>query len=401
MTAEITELSRSKVCRRNPPKKKALTEQRVADLTEPGFTFDTKVPGLAVRITSKGSKSYVFQRKIHGRPLRFSLGKCAGLRLDAARDAASQWNGKIAAGIDIRSERAEQRAAAMAGKPITFEQAFEAFKKLKQRRASTLLDYETIWRLHIPAHLKAKSILEISSHDIEALKIKLMTPGKGRIEGKSRTAGKVVTLIGAILNKSGRRNDNPARDVEKPESRVRTRRLSGEEITSVFRVLDARRGELFADFIAIAVLTGARRGALCAMRWQDLDLVEAIWMVPAEWSKNRREIVVPLPSKAIEILSARKKDTNSTCWVWPSNKAACGHIVNPEKPLKAILQAACVTTVSMHDLRRTLGSRLAMTGAGSATITAALGHISPQSARAYVHLDVKYARAAMEKAING
>ncbi len=401
MTAEIIELQRPKIRLRNPPKKMALTEQRVADLKEPGFVFDTKVPGLAVRITPNGAKSYVFQRKADGRPLRVVLGKCAGLRLEAARDAAAQWNGKVAAGQDIRAERAARRAAVSTTKPITLEQAFEFFKKSKQRRASTLLDYETLWRLHIPAGLKAKSAMEISSQDIEQLKIKLMSPGKDGGQGKNRTAAKVVTLISAILNKSGRRNNNPARDVEKPEPRVRTRRLTGEEISTVFSVLDNKRGELFADLVAVAILTGARRGALCAMRWQDLDLVSAVWIVPAEWSKNRREIAVPLPAKAVAILSARKKSATCTNWVWPSRKAICGHIVNPEKPLNAILKEAGVTRVSMHDLRRTLGSRLAMTGAGAATITAALGHISPQSARAYVHLDVEHARAAMEKAIHG
>lgn len=400
MTADI-KLPSAGTRKRAPSRRIALTEQRVANLTEPGFVFDTKTPGLAVRVTPAGAKSYVFQRKIDGRPLRVTLGKCGGLRLDAARDAAAQWNGKVAAGLDIRSEREARRAAAAAAKPITLEQAFEVFKKTKQRRASTLLDYETLWRLHVPARLKPKSVVDISSQDIEQLKINLMSPGREGKQGKNRTAAKVVTLISAILSKSGRRSDNPARDVEKPEPRVRTRRLTGYEIAAVFSILDDKRGEFFADFVAIAILTGARRGALCAMRWQDLDLVSAVWVVPTEWSKNRREIAVPLPAKAVEILSTRKKSATCTSWVWPSRKAACGHIVNPEKPLNAILKEAGVTRVSMHDLRRTLGSRLAMTGAGAATITAALGHISPQSARAYVHLDVEHARAAMEKAING
>ena len=67
---------------------------------------------------------------------------------------------------------------------------------------------------------------------------------------------------------------------------------------------------------------------------------------------------------------------------------------------RAFLKAAEIDEpVSLHDVRRTLGSSLAKSGAAAATISKALGHVSPQSARAYVHLDVEPARAAIEKAL--
>jgi integrase len=58
-----------------------------------------------------------------------------------------------------------------------------------------------------------------------------------------------------------------------------------------------------------------------------------------------------------------------------------------------------VRDLRVHDLRRTVGSRLAMSGANAATISAALGHLSPDSARAYVHLTTEPVRAAIEKAL--
>jgi integrase len=77
-------------------------------------------------------------------------------------------------------------------------------------------------------------------------------------------------------------------------------------------------------------------------------------------------------------------------------------VVNPEKPWRAFLKAADIKErVSLHDVRRTLGSTLANSGAGAAVISKALGHVSPQSARAYVHLDVEPARLAIEKALGG
>ena len=71
-------------------------------------------------------------------------------------------------------------------------------------------------------------------------------------------------------------------------------------------------------------------------------------------------------------------DTTTSQWVWPSETARDGHVAEPRKALTRLLKEAGVETkLSMHDLRRTVGSRLAMSGANAATISAALGHLSP------------------------
>ena len=54
---------------------------------------------------------------------------------------------------------------------------------------------------------------------------------------------------------------------------------------------------------------------------------------------------------------------------------------------------------TLHDVRRTLGSRLAMNGVAGATISKVLGHVSPQSLKHYAHLDVTAGREAVERAL--
>ena len=69
-------------------------------------------------------------------------------------------------------------------------------------------------------------------------------------------------------------------------------------------------------------------------------------------------------------------------------------VAEPRKALNRLLKEAGVETkLSMHDLRRTVGSRLAMSGANAATIGAALGHLSPDSARASGYHSVPSIRA--------
>ena len=380
---------------RGPSKKVALTEQRVADLKATGSTIyvnDARMPGLSVRITKAGVKSYVFTKKVNGKFLRVTLGKVAGMTLNAARTASSAHHGDIAKGVDVGAARRRTKAAAKL-KAMTLADAYERFLALKERRASTVKDYNMLWRLHLPDRLKRKPLVEITSFDVEKLKTEVgrKTP---------RTANKVVVLLSAIMSKCGRWADNPARGIERFEERVRTRRLNADELARLWRALEAAEGTLWAHFFMVLIVTGARREALCSMRWQDLDLAAGVWVVPAIWSKNRREMAVPLTSIAVKVLQRRQQSRTRSPWVWPSALAKVGHVVNPEKPWRRFLKAAEIKeNASLHDVRRTLGSSLAKSGAAAAVISKALGHVSPQSARAYVHLDVEPARAATEKAL--
>ena len=314
------------------------------------------------------------------------------MTVEDARKAVLKLNGNTADGKDIRAERKAERARA-AKKPLTLGDAFDAFRNARDRRPSTQTDHEFLWRDYVPTPLKRKPVSEIDTSDIEAAKSAAMK--KGRV----RTAGKLVVFLGAILRAVGRKHDNPAADVSRPEPNRRTRRLNRDELAAVLKVLDEHRGELWPDFIAVALMTGARRGALQTMRWTDLHLEDGVWTVPATWSKNGRELAIALPAKAVEILKARQTKTTGQ-WVWPSETAKSGHVSEPRKPLERLLKEARVATkLSMHDLRRTVGSRLAMSGANAATISAALGHLSPASARAYVHLTTEPVRMAIEKAL--
>jgi integrase len=393
MTATLIDFPRKSA--RAASKKIGLTEQRVTNLKAAASTIyvnDARMPGLSVRITKSGVKSYVFTKKSSGKFLRITLGKTAAMTLTAARTAASAHHGDIARGVDVAAVRRTAKATARL-KALTLIDAYERFLTLKERRASTVKDYKMLWRLHVPDALKRKPLADITASDVEKLKTELgkKTP---------RTANKIVVLLSAIMSKCGRWADNPARGVERFEERVRTRRLNADELTRLWKALHAAEGTLWADFFRVLIVTGARREALCSMRWQDLDLTTGVWVVPATWSKNRHEMALPLTATAVSILQPRQRSRTRSPWVWPSELAKSGHVVNPEKPWRRFLKAAEIKeSASLHDVRRTLGSSLAKSGAAAAVISKALGHVSPQSARAYVHLDVEPARAAIDKAL--
>ena len=156
---------------------------------------------------------------------------------------------------------------------------------------------------------------------------------------------------------------------------------------------------MIATYVSVALLTGARRSAISAMRWSDLDLRpgRGSWVVPAEWSKNGSEMLVALTDAAVDVLLNWRDACPKGQWVFPSAEAASGHLMEPKKGWGRIRQLAGIPDVTLHDLRRSLGSEIAAAGGNAAVISAALGHMSQQSAKHYLHLNVDEVRNALEK----
>lgn len=375
----------------------ALTELRIEKLKPTGETYyvgDARQPGLSVRVSSGGAKSFVFTKKKNGRLTRITIERVGAMRLDEARRAVQRLNGEMAQGIDVGEKRKAEREATRE-RVVTMGDAFERFMALKERRESTVKDYRDIWARHVPASLKRKPVADVRAQDIE--------DAKQALGSKPRTANKVVVLLKAVLNKNGRWAENPARGVERYQEHVRTRRLSADELGRVLSALDgpsggvassrsgsavskrrtgARSKPCWGDFFRLLILTGARRTAFCAMRWADLDLDAGVWFVPALWSKSKREMAIPLSAEAARILRERRAFLQAHGvageWVWPASSAS-GHVVEPLIAWRRILKKAGVERATLHDVRRTLGSRLAMNGAAGETISKVLGHVSPCS----------------------
>jgi len=135
------------------------------------------------------------------------------------------------------------------------------------------------------------------------------------------------------------------------------------------------------------------------MRWQDIDLNEAIWRIPK--TKNGDALNVPLTPESLTILEARKKQKIvNAIWVFPGD-GKTGHLVEPKKAWAAILQNAGIEELRIHDLRRTLGSWQARQGTSTAIIGKSLGHRSQQATAIYARLDIDPVRQSMEQATAG
>jgi integrase len=384
----------SDMAKNNPQGKQALTELRIERLSITGKTYqvqDGAQPGLSLRVTAGGVKSFLFTVFRNNKFTQITLGRAGALRLDDARKAVQKLHGELAQGIDLTERRQAARQQRAASE--TLQEAFDRFLTLKVRRPSTLKDYEFLWRTYIPAGLKRKPVRDVTSADVDAAK---RTVGK-----RHRTANKLIALLSAVMAKSGRRMDNPAQETTRHVEHVRTRRLTVDELQRVWAA--AETDPEWRDFFRLLILTGARRSPFQAMRWRDLNLDAGVWIVSAEWSKNKREMAVPLSAEAVRVLRERLTNpSGKSPWVFPSAESKTGHVINPIKAWRRLLKAADVHEhTTLHDIRRTLGSRLAMDGVAGATISKVLGHVSAQSLKHYLHLDVTAGSEAIDRLFSG
>ena len=116
--------------------------------------WDAKTPGLCLRVTASGHKSFVFESKLHGRTIRLTIGDVRTWAVGAAQKEATDLKSLVDKGIDPRKQRAEQKATADAEhqeaerKETTFGDAWKAYTTEKKANWSAR---------HFADHLKATS----------------------------------------------------------------------------------------------------------------------------------------------------------------------------------------------------------------------------------------------------
>jgi integrase len=367
----------------------AFTEKRLAKLARPvsgrHYIYDTEEPGLCVRLTP-GAAAYVFYRSHNGEPGRITIGNVSEIPLKQVRAIAAGYRGDLAKGIDVFARDREEKAKP---KPATLADAYEAHIARPDMRLSTRRDYTSLWEVWVPARLKGRPIADIDTAQLKQLHSNI---GKQH----SRTANKILALLSVLFVQHGRRHDNPVQGISRFREEPRQRVLAIDELRRLRTALEAER-EPWRAFFMLALLTGARRGALQRMRWADLDLDAAVWRVLAIWSKNRKTLTVALASEAVEVLRALHNTRGAAPWVFPSGSRD-GHVTEPQKAWRRLLKRAGIEGAIIHDLRRTLGTTVAADGGNAAIIQSVLGHMSAQSAKSYLHLSAEVAREAIEKA---
>ena len=281
----------------------------------PGLRCDGN--GLNLRVDPNGARRWLQRLVIHGKPRTLGLGGYPLVSLAEAREKAFA-NRKLArAGGDPLAEKRLSQ-----GRPTFEEAAAETIAIHRSGWRSTT--HEVQWRYllqtHAFPHIGSCRIDDITCADVLAILNPIW-------HTKPETARRVRQHIGAVMKwaiAQGHRPDNPAGEVigqvlgRQPEIRHH-RALPYKEVAAAIRtVRESEASEVSKLAFEFLVLTAARSGEVRLARWNEMDLVEHLWTIPAERMKMAREHRVPLSGCALEILDRARVRTSGTGLLFPN-----------------------------------------------------------------------------------
>ena len=288
--------------------------------------------GLYLRVRDGERRTWLFRYKLHGKARWMGLGALTDVSLAEAREAAMAARKLVRQSVDPiearRARRAEQAAKAGLN---TFQEVAEAYiaaheaswKNAKHRQQ---------WRNTLDAYafpiLGKLSVAAISTGEI----MRVLEPiWREKPETASRVRGRIEAVLDYATARGWRTGENPARWrghlANLLPSRAKLARvehhaaLPWREMGAFMEALGKQEG-VAALALRFAILTAARTGEVIGARWGEIDLANAVWTVPAERMKAKREHRVPLSGAALDVLRALAKlGTEADRFVFPGGKA--------------------------------------------------------------------------------
>ena len=192
---------------------------------------------------------------------------------------------------------------------------------------------------------------------------------------------------------------NPAAEIKysKKQHSRRIRWFTKEELQKIFKLADQLYPHLAPAF-KFMYYTGLRRSELISLQWQDVDFKNAILKVmDSKTPKGIRPI--PLNKEALNILRNLPRYEGNE-FVFASPHGGSWHRDVLTKRFAVILRKAGIKDASLHTLRHTFASHLAMAGVPLDVIRDLLGHGSVLITEIYAHLAPDHLKNAVDKLPN-
>jgi integrase len=363
--------------------------------------------GFLLRITPNGARVWAMRYRLDtGKERELSIGDVLSWPLGDARKRGHALRREIDAGVDPLGERQAKRAAAdaVAAEP-TVDDLIARYiaEKHPALAATTQEENRSMLRRYVSPAFGKLRLAEVRRTDVEALHRKITAAGY------QRRANAVLVLTRVLFNCAIGWElvaANPTKGITRNPEHNRERYLSAAETDRLIEQLDRRRASRrdSCDVIQLALLTGARRGELVAMKWADVDLDAGTWTKPASTTKHRKLHRVPLSADVIALLRQRlTEDTgdgkvvalHGSGFVFKGGGSK-NHMRTLERDFEVIRAAIGCDDLHFHDLRHSHASLLVNAGLSLPVIGAMLGHARPQTTARYAHLADEPLRAAAE-----
>lgn len=361
-------------------KRKNFTAKVVSDFQcEPGKSqslyWDARSPGLGLRVTNKGKKSYIFETRLHGKTLRITIGDVLTWPLSLTQEEAARLKVLVDQGIDPRQLEAEKKAASEAkrkreyAEKINLGEAWEEYINERKSLWSTHHLNDHIKVMHAGGKTRARSKeLTVPGSLSSLAEVRLIDLTHERIEAWAKIesikrptrARLALRLLKAFLFWCSRHSSykeivvtNAAQSKTARESlgkpRVKNDVLQREQLAAWFQAVRQISNPVISAYLQSLLLTGSRREELANLRWEDCDFQ---WNGLTIRDKAEGQRIIPLTPYVSHLLSNLPRRNH---WVFSSPTAANGRLTEPSKQNSKVCSIIGVS-VSLHGLRRSFAT---------------------------------------------
>lgn len=356
-----------------------LTKSSVAALTLPAgkselLVFDDALSGFGVRMRAGGSRTWIVQYQVGRKQRRVSIGHVSGLALEKAREKAGIILARVRLGEDPQADKFKVRAKAAETLGAVVERFLSRQKT--RLRPRTLAEQER----HLKTHWKPLHGVQIGGIDRAMVTSRIAELVEKNGPTSADHARTSLSTLFAWAMREGLVEANPVAATNKPSHpRPRDRVLSDEELREIW---SACRDDDHGRIIKLLLLTGQRRDEIAGLRWTEIDLGKAMVSLPGERTKNGRAHDVPLSDPALAVLPDRRDDRD---YVFGEGEGPFSGFSAAKRKLdERILRARRdagerakpMAPWRLHDLRRTMATRLGDLGVHPHVVEAVLNHVS-------------------------
>jgi len=348
----------------------SLTVVRVKAFTAEGakfnqaFLWDLDVPGFAVRATVDGSKSYIFERRLHGKTVRMTIGPVHAWDLPEARARARELQRMIDKGIHPRAEEAAQKAA-QERKGLTVSKAWERFEPVAEEESN---DFATVKSraTHIVEHLGDVLFSDLTRLHTDAYR-RARTAEKASIATVNREIA-FLRHLGYYLLECKLIDANPmAKPAFLPEDNIRSVVLSETDFTALYQAAEPA----LKPIILVAYDTGMRKGEILNLRWNQVDLKRGTIELEGTDTKTRKARTIILTARVKAALKAMPRSISGFVFV---NSETDKPWVQIKKVFFRARDAAKLEKIWFHDLRRSFVTKARRAGVPETVIMEMSGH---------------------------
>jgi integrase len=348
--------------------------------------WDQHRSNLVVRVgpkTARGGfkKTFALVARFNGakHPTRRALGEYGALSLEKARAKADRWNELLRQGKDPKTEEEKDRQAELRKQAETFDAiAAEFIKRVlpKQRRG-----------MHVARELqrefvvpwKGRSITSITRSDVTRI-IKGVID-RGAVYQAHNLLGHIRVFFNWVIDQDYGLETSPC-------DRIRPKALIGERKPRQHVLSDAELGAFwrstgripypFGPLFRLLLLTGARKNEIAQAQWREINLQHKTLTVPPERFKSEAAHLIPLTSEAMALLDGLPR-FNKGDYVFSTTFG--------ERPVTGFGKAKVrldrlmteelggkTSAFRIHDLRRTMRTRLASLKVPDTIAEMVIGH---------------------------